>query len=359
MDALATKQNGVHYTPPELAGFLARQIVSGLSSSLLNAKSLSILDPACGDGELLESLVSELGRHSKARLNLRGFEIDSFAANTANSRLRKLERVDVSIKEDDFLESDLFDRDAGSFDIVIANPPYVRTQTLGGIRSQALASKFGLTGRVDLYHAFAVAITQVLRQGGSLGLLTSNRFLSVRSGKAMRSLLREEFDLQSIFDLGDTRLFEAAVLPAIVVGRKKNADVDGENRKLKRNCATKFHRIYVQDGGKEIQGEAGVDPGASFLPTALEAIEDKKQSGQVRTTEGVFAIQRGELISADASVWTLGNSQTKKWLGSIHANQICKFGDVSEIKVGIKTTADSVFIADDWSALDKLSLIHI
>ncbi len=107
------------------------------------------------------------------------------------------------------------------FDAVIANPPYVRTQVLGAATSQTLARRFGLTGRVDLYHAFTKAMANVLKPGGILGLLTSNRFLTVKSGASLRRLLRIEFHLEAIYDLGDTRLFAAAVLPVIVVARKQ------------------------------------------------------------------------------------------------------------------------------------------
>ena len=109
------------------------------------------------------------------------------------------------------------------FDAVIANPPYVRTQVLGAAAAQELARRFGLTGRVDLYHAFVKAIANVLKPGGVLGLLTSNRFLTVKSGTALRRLLRNEFDLEAIYDLGDTKLFAAAVLPVIVIARKQRA----------------------------------------------------------------------------------------------------------------------------------------
>ena len=41
------KANGVHYTPPDLAQFLAEVVVHRLS---FGVRSLEILDPACGDG---------------------------------------------------------------------------------------------------------------------------------------------------------------------------------------------------------------------------------------------------------------------------------------------------------------------
>jgi adenine-specific DNA-methyltransferase len=41
------------------------------------------------------------------------------------------------------------------------------------------------------------------------------------------------------------------------------------------------------------------------------------------------------------------------WSDRVRANQVCRFGDLAEIKVGIKTTADSVFIHDDWDSFGK------
>ena len=44
------KANGVHYTPPELAKFLAEVVAERLS---VGTHAMEILDPACGDGALL------------------------------------------------------------------------------------------------------------------------------------------------------------------------------------------------------------------------------------------------------------------------------------------------------------------
>lgn len=96
---------------------------------------------------------------------------------------------------------------------------------MGAKKAQELAQRFGLTGRVDLYQAFTKAIANVLKPGGIVGLLTSNRFLTVKSGAALRHLLRTEFELTAIYDLGDTKLFSAAVLPVIVVARREGTGV--------------------------------------------------------------------------------------------------------------------------------------
>ena len=65
---------------------------------------------------------------------------------------------------------------------------------LGAVAAKKLATRFGLTGRVDLYHAFVKAMTMALRGGGWLGLLTSNRFLSAlipHFGNALLPRLKE------------------------------------------------------------------------------------------------------------------------------------------------------------------------
>lgn len=121
--------------------------------------------------------------------------------------------------------------------MIIANPPYVRTQVLGD-KAQDLGSKFNLKGRVDLYHVFLVAMTKHLKENGLLCVITSNRYLTTAGGKDIRKFLDENYEILEVIDLGDTKLFEAAVLPAIFIGRKKSKD------ETKNNDKVKFFRIY-------------------------------------------------------------------------------------------------------------------
>lgn len=332
MDATLRKQNGVHYTPPALADFLARQTVACINPA--QSEPIAMLDPACGDGQLLASLIDALPARGLRIGKVVGLDTDPNAVALAKERLERFGIPDLSIHRQDFLQGDFSSQ---SFDCVIANPPYVRTQNLGGAAAQLLAKKFQLKGRLDLYQAFTVAISSVMRPGGALGLLTSNRFLTVRSGAAMRGLLRQYFDLHQIFDLGDTRLFDAAVLPAVVTGTKRGLQVDASHQPV-------FHRVYCIDGSLA-DGDAA---------TLLPAIEDPGVCGEFETTGGSFLIERGELLAEDhGSVWTLENSMTRRWLDCVRASQVNRFGDLAEVKVGIKTTADAVFIGEQWDSLEN------
>ena len=168
------KATGSHYTPKILAEFVASHILKNYSGQKTGI--LKVLDPAVGDGELLLAVAKSLGEHD-LRFKLVGGDIDVDAIALANTRVGKLGLDEVSdITATDFLAGDillagqqgLFGQST-QYDLVISNPPYVRTQVIGQDVSKALAVKYGLTGRVDLYHAFLVAIASALIEGGIAG----------------------------------------------------------------------------------------------------------------------------------------------------------------------------------------------
>jgi adenine-specific DNA-methyltransferase len=343
------KAHGVHYTPPDLANFLAAATVEQLKS----ADQLTLLDPACGDGVLLLAFAKALPEKSRNHLTLIGYETDAAALKQARSLLSSAGLQRIELYNQDFLslagidtladkkQFSLFDKHDHlklvKYDAIIANPPYVRTQVMGSDKAQMLAQRFGLSGRVDLYHAFTMAMANVLKPGGILGLLTSNRFLTVRSGASIRHLLRTQFDLQAIYDLGDTKLFSAAVLPVIVVARRANADTQTD-------CA--FDRVY----------KCREDKSNSLLPynhqSVLDALRDRTIKGDVCTSSGAFHIERGFLEhSKEDDVWSLSTLENKSWLHSVRLHQLSTFEDIAYIRVGIKTTADEVFIRSDWPSL--------
>lgn len=339
----ATKSRGVHYTPPELAAFVAS---NALAVASLGSR-LRILDPACGDGALLTA-IAELAPPG-CGLELVGCDKDPTALDAADTRLAGLRRIGLSwsLEACDFLTEAAALRDAsrslfgGSpasaslaepFDIVIANPPYVRTQTLGAEESRRLAAVFGLTGRVDLYHAFAVAMTKSLREEGVLALLCSNRFMTTKGGGSLRRHLQTEFDVDRVFDLGDTKLFEAAVLPAVIVASRRAPS--GESPMM-----ASVYECPVADGHAEA---------VSVLRAVTEGIDGKVQVG--RTS---FEIRRGrlELDPRSSDPWVLA-TEDAAWVGQVEARASMRFGDLGKTRVGIKTTADKVFIREDWRAAD-------
>lgn len=349
LSSRSIKANGAHYTPAELATFLAEVTVC---HAALEREDVSVLDPACGDGSLLEAISECVEPDLRRRMRLVGYETDAAAAENAVARLRNIGVAAVDIRVGDFLEMvetsrptsgpSLFDQpsaEAEYFDIVISNPPYVRTQVLGAEKAQQLAARFGLTGRVDLYHAFMKAMSLVLRSGGVLGLLTSNRFMLIQSGASVRELLRTEFCVRDLYDLGDTKLFTAAVLPAIVVAQRRPAECTGP-------CS--FARVY------EIRNGHSSNSPTQMTASLLDALR-KRHAGEITAAEGRFRVEQGELgENPDLSEpWSLTSKSIRNWLAVVKSHRMTSFGEIAKVRVGIKTTADPVFIRDDWDSLPE------
>ena len=222
------KNTGATFTPEMLADFLSNKI-----AGFIDNDKQRILDPACGEGELLMSIGKKLSE-LKIDFEIVGYDSNSHYLKFTNERMILFGLRNVELVNSDFLQAIdltkkqlLFEFDSSlqssqnnSFDIVIANPPYVRTQILGAEQAQELARKFNLKGRVDLYYPFLIAMTESLKEGGILGVITSNRYLSTKGGESIRKYLSENYEILEVIDLGDTKLFEAAVLPAIFIGRK-------------------------------------------------------------------------------------------------------------------------------------------
>ncbi len=345
------KANGIHYTPPLLAAYLAKQVVDRLRDAHTKFSELSILDPACGEGELLKAVVDAVPCAWRNELRLTGFDMDEAALERARRLLKDSGVASVELHAGDFLsrvaglqasaQLDLLRPDAqeeeARFDAVISNPPYVRTQVLGSAAARELAARFNLTGRVDLYHAFVKAMTLALREGGILGLLTSNRFLTVLSGSSMRDWLQRQFRLRRLVDLGDTKLFEAAVLPAIVVAERAAA-TDTQD------C--EFIRVYEA---------SGIEISPARQTRSILDVLDGSFAGHVRAGGTYFHVETGRLQTRSDSrtPWSMSNAGVDAWLATAKSNSAGTFADVAKICVGIKTTADSVFVREDWEALPE------
>ena len=55
-------------------------------------------------------------------------------------------------------------------------------------------------------------------------------------------------------------------------------------------------------------------------------------------------------VPADTKTpWRLSDPLTDHWLQSVDEKSWKRFGDIAKIRVGIKTTADNVFLGEDWS----------
>lgn len=324
------KSEGAHYTPTKLSDFVSEHIISKLGKH----DHIVVADPAIGDGELILSFLSSL--ESTDNVDVIGFDINFDSIELSKSRISTLyPNVKINLIHGDFLDycinnnSELYKKKLPKFDVIIANPPYVRTQVLGAEQSQFLSKQFGLKGRVDIYQAFLVGMNKCLSETGVAGVIVSNRFLTTKGSGALRQSLYELYDIFNIWDFGDTKLFEAAVLPAVLLFslKKENSEV-----------STKFRSIY------ETRDEAII-----FADTPVDAIAF---DGDVKCSNGKSYTIKSGLLDYELSpkdTWRIKDLTNEKWMTDVYNKTWATFGDVGKIRVGVKTTADNVFIKESWS----------
>lgn len=322
------KVNGVVYTPTLLADYLSDEMIKYSHFNFKKNKKVKVLDPAVGEGELLVSLISRLLKVSAdLKIEVVGYEMDGLVADTTRKSLSNMfPNTSIDIVVGDFLDS--ADAIETKFDFIIANPPYIRTQILGADKAQEIAKKMNLSGRVDIYYAFLIYMKQMLSRDGISGYITSNKFFSIKSGASVRKFMLNNYCIYSVVDFGDTKLFSASVLPCTVVFSLGKTESD----------EAKFTSIYEERNEKSNKSFDNIFD--VIDKEGLFAINDGRS----------FSIQQGVLRTRSKDfIWTLASKENNDWLDKVESNTWLHFSDIGKIRVGIKTTADNIFIGDDWT----------
>ena len=109
------------------------------------------------------------------------------------------------------------------FDVVIANPPYVRHETISE-QTPILRQRYKVAAsRADLLIFFYEQGANLLREGGALTLITSNKFYRAAYGSKLRPFLTEKLTICDLVDFGDAPVFEAIAYASILIGLKRTA----------------------------------------------------------------------------------------------------------------------------------------
>jgi SAM-dependent methyltransferase len=234
-------------------------------------KRVRVLDPACGSGAFLIEAFDQLHtvyQEAADRLyelrgfrtlfdpdqtilekNLYGVDLNEEAIQICRlsiwiktaQRGKKLTDLDHTIRAGNSLvdESELDPRNAfdwqaafpeafadGGFDVVVGNPPYVRQELLSALKPYFERRFKAYHGVADLYIYFFERGLQILKPGGRLSFVVTNKWLRSGYAEPLRRLLSSEAWLETLVDLGHAKkIFEDAdVFPSIVVLAKPRPD---------------------------------------------------------------------------------------------------------------------------------------
>lgn len=264
--------------------------------------SIRILDPACGSGAFLiqafDQLHAEYERTNDRVRELRGyaelFDLDrkilqenlyGVDLNDEAVHIAKLSlwiktavpgkiltsldhtlRVGNSIVSDKQMDSRAFDWQGefpevfhpepgvGGFDVVIGNPPYIRQEFLSPIKPY-LQSRFATyDGVADIYVYFYELGLNLLKPGGRLSYVVTNKWMKAGYGEPLRGFFAEKGWVESVVDFGHAKQIfkDADVFPCIIVVRRP---VDGPEPETVRVCSIPREQLRIDDLKVQIDQE--------------------------------------------------------------------------------------------------------
>ena len=119
-----------------------------------------------------------------------------------------------------FYFSQVFRGESG-FDVVLANPPYVRQEEIKELKPALKRGYNAFTGTADLYVYFYERAVNLLNDAGVVAFITSNKYFRAGYGEKLRRLLAQNTRIHQVIDFGDAPVFEATAYASIIILQRK------------------------------------------------------------------------------------------------------------------------------------------
>lgn len=185
------KRNGSYYTPKKLADFVLKKTLEAYSGR----GQIRVLEPSCGDGSFIRSMLS---RDDHGRFIVDAVEISQMAINRAKLKIGSDSPVNFTCK--DFL----FYEPRKLYDIVIGNPPFIKSKLLKRkqlVQSRIIHCKMGLKDKTinNIWTPFILKAISHLSEHGVLAFVLPSELLQVRFAQEIQSVLRTSFSRIEIY----------------------------------------------------------------------------------------------------------------------------------------------------------------
>ncbi len=160
-----------------------------------------------------ERVLPDLGRNIQCGNSLIGPEYFTEQLVNDGEELKRINPLDWPARFPDAVE-------AGGFDCVIGNPPYVRQEQLGVVKEYLSRHYRSFKATADLYVMFVEKGHRLLRPGGVFGMILSNKWLRAAYGAPLRAFLQEHASIGQVIDLAGWPVFSGVtVRPIILITR--------------------------------------------------------------------------------------------------------------------------------------------
>ena len=321
------RQLGGVYTPQYIANFFSRYLRTRFpGDQFLKA---SIIDPACGSGIFLRSVLEEKlmlasGPSDGAFDSVFGIDVDGNAVSAAGLSLALLHLATlgvlpeaVPVMQGNSICPSVFPPDADRpLDAVIVNPPFVRTELQTEEVREAISKRVGDLVRVkpDAYLAFLVASIESLRPGGFGCFVVPQSLLASDSLKRLRDWILDQAWVRLVADLSAVRVFRSSVYVVLLIVQKKAASEVG------------IPNVSVIRCQKDVGLALDDFLEGNHRRTFSYSIFDARQESLSRLTWSVPLPEEGGLLD--------------------RLESFPKLGSVANVRQGVITGANEVFILD-------------
>lgn len=271
------KMLGEFYTPTAIVDLILDS-VGYTADNQIETDEYDLLDPACGSGTFLvraaNRLLDRLDRKGVppedaleiVRNRLHGFDLNPFACHIAEMNLLfqvidlyrdvKEENPDYTlgrfhIYQTDSLRSEEVQgsltahhssevqrqyreerqqanqmKSREDYGVVVGNPPYVRIQNIPDGPAKDDYDDYSTAHyNYDIYVLFMERAAGWLSDDGTLGFITSNKFIRNRYGEKLRQFIIQNYQPRELINFGDISVFEGIqAYPLIFIADRINKD---------------------------------------------------------------------------------------------------------------------------------------
>ncbi|MFW9988388.1 MAG: class I SAM-dependent DNA methyltransferase [Candidatus Odinarchaeota archaeon] len=195
------KELGVVVTPPKTVEYILSRI-----GEIKNGQK--ILDPCVGPGIFVKNLIENGIDKSKI-----------FAYDINSDFLVDIKKLGITTKKQDSLIA-LYPDSYNEFDFIVGNPPYLNKASAYVRKNKKTLKK--IYGKINAHETYAMFIINSiwrLKEGGKLGFITSDSFLTLSTHKKLRKFILNNCKINEIL-LAPKNLFsnqKVSTSPAIII----------------------------------------------------------------------------------------------------------------------------------------------
>ncbi|HEV2234640.1 MAG TPA: N-6 DNA methylase [Terriglobia bacterium] len=188
----------------------------------------------------------------------------------------------------------------GGFSCVVANPPYIRIQTLQAfspIEAEYLKRHYAsaVSGNFDIYVCFVERGVSALRKEGSLGFILPSKFFQTDYGASLREILVRDRLVEKVVDFGHLQVFDGPTTYTCLLFLAKGAKQNIEYLKIESD-----QKLQSLEGTKTIIPPENLPSGPwVFAGRRKTELFRKLEKGSTRLIDLPVSISRGSSSGAD------------------------------------------------------------